>query len=58
MSPSTENGDLLDGVTVHDACRQLELAGADVVGLNCYVGPQMMLPLLERVRAVCKVSTC
>jgi betaine-homocysteine S-methyltransferase len=44
-----------DGVTQEDwtpadACRQLEQAGADVVGLNCGRGPWTMLPLLEEIR--------
>jgi betaine-homocysteine S-methyltransferase len=39
-----------DGVTPEAACRRLEEAGADVVGLNCGRGPWTMLPMLERVR--------
>jgi betaine-homocysteine S-methyltransferase len=46
------NGDeTLDGVPLDEACRRLEEAGADVVGLNCGRGPETMLPLLERIRA-------
>lgn len=41
----------LDGVPLDEACRRLEEAGADVVGLNCARGPGTMLPLLERIRA-------
>ena len=41
----------IDGYELDDACRQLEAAGADVVGLNCSRGPQTMLPILERIRA-------
>jgi betaine-homocysteine S-methyltransferase len=40
-----------EGWTPEDACRRLEEAGADVVGLNCCRGPRTMLPLLERIRA-------
>ncbi len=40
-----------EGWTPAEACKRLEDAGADVVGLNCIRGPQTMLPLLERVRA-------
>jgi betaine-homocysteine S-methyltransferase len=40
-----------DGVDLVDACRALEEAGADVVGLNCARGPATMLPQLERIRA-------
>ncbi|KAL8584382.1 hypothetical protein ACOMHN_032002 [Nucella lapillus] len=43
-----------DEVPIADACRQLEEAGADVVGLNCHRGPETMLPLMEDVRRACK----
>jgi betaine-homocysteine S-methyltransferase len=43
-----------EGWTPEDACKRIEDAGADVVGLNCIRGPQTMLPMLEAVRA--KVS--
>ena len=46
---------MLDGVTVADCVRQLEEAGADVVGLNCGRGPETMIPLLEEIKKVCKV---
>jgi betaine-homocysteine S-methyltransferase len=42
-----------EGWTPEDACRRIEDAGADVVGLNCIRGPRTMLPLVERVRAAC-----
>lgn len=42
---------LRDGVSAPEACRQLEQAGASVVGLNCIRGPGTMLPLLGPVRA-------
>jgi len=47
-----------EGWDVAEACRKLEQAGADVVGLNCARGPKTMLPLLEKiVRAVkCPVA--
>jgi betaine-homocysteine S-methyltransferase len=47
-----------EGWDVAEACRKLEDAGADVVGLNCARGPKTMLPLLEKiVRAVsCPVA--
>jgi len=44
-------GRMRDGVTVTDACKKLEQAGADVVGLNCARGPATTLPLLREVRA-------
>jgi methionine synthase I (cobalamin-dependent) len=40
-----------DGWTIPEACKRLEDAGADVVGMNCIRGPQTMLPLLEEIRA-------
>jgi betaine-homocysteine S-methyltransferase len=40
-----------EGWTAEDACKRLEDAGADVVGLNCSRGPKTMLPLLEAIRA-------
>ena len=42
--------DMREGVSPAEACRRLEAAGADVVGLNCSRGPRTMLPLLEEVR--------
>jgi len=40
-----------DGHTPAEACRRLEAAGADVVGLNCHRGPRTMMPLLREIRA-------
>ena len=40
----------LEGFTPAEACRRLEAAGADVVGLNCIRGPATMLPLLRPIR--------
>src|SRR5919112_6844548 len=44
------HGSAREGTSPAEACRQLEDAGADVVGLNCGRGPATMLPLLEEVR--------
>jgi betaine-homocysteine S-methyltransferase len=41
----------MDGYELDEACKRVEDAGADVVGLNCSRGPATMLPILERVRA-------
>lgn len=41
---------LRDGVQIEEAVKQLEQAGADVVGLNCARGPNTMMPLLKRLR--------
>jgi len=40
----------VDGFEFEEACRRLEAAGADVVGLNCSRGPETMLPIIERIR--------
>jgi betaine-homocysteine S-methyltransferase len=47
---STSDG-TMDGHELVDACRRLEDAGADAVGLNCSRGPRTMLPIVERIRA-------
>jgi len=41
----------IDGYDFDEACKRLEAAGADVVGLNCSRGPETMLPLIEKIRA-------
>jgi hypothetical protein len=46
----------VDGVTVIDACRRLQKAGAAVVGLNCGRGPATMFPVLKGIVENCKVS--
>jgi betaine-homocysteine S-methyltransferase len=43
-----------EGHTAAEACRRLEGAGADVVGLNCHRGPKTMMPLLREIRAAVK----
>jgi betaine-homocysteine S-methyltransferase len=43
-----------DGFSAAEAAKQLEDAGADVVGVNCGRGPRTMLPLLKEVRAAVK----
>jgi betaine-homocysteine S-methyltransferase len=40
-----------DGLSPAEACKRLEDAGADVVGLNCIRGPRTMLPHLEAIRS-------
>jgi betaine-homocysteine S-methyltransferase len=47
--------DMRDGLSPADACRALEDAGADVVGLNCSRGPATMLPLLAPIREAVQV---
>jgi len=43
-----------DGVSVIDTCKELEQRGADVVGMNCFRGPNTMLPYLKDIREVLK----
>ncbi len=40
----------LDGVPLEDAFRQLVDAGADIVGINCFRDPALMMPLAARMR--------
>ena len=41
------------GDPIGEACRRLQDAGADVVGLNCIRGLATMLPLIGEIRAAC-----
>ena len=45
---------LLDGYSVEDSCVRLEEQGADVVGMNCFRGPETMMPHLENIRKAVK----
>lgn len=54
LAPQTDNK-TRDGYTYADACRRLEEAGADCVGLNCNFGPQTIIPAMREIRKVCKV---
>jgi betaine-homocysteine S-methyltransferase len=44
------HGTTRDGLTQAEACKRLEDAGADVVGLNCSRGPTTMLPTIREIR--------
>jgi betaine-homocysteine S-methyltransferase len=48
---SSTGEETVEEVEIVEACRRLDDAGADVVGLNCTRGPDTMLPLIERIRA-------
>ncbi|XP_069101625.1 betaine--homocysteine S-methyltransferase 1-like [Argopecten irradians] len=50
----TVNMDVQDGINIGEACRMLEDAGADVVGLNCGRGPSTIIETLKCVRKACK----
>jgi methionine synthase / methylenetetrahydrofolate reductase (NADH) len=47
-----EDGNSLDGTPPEQFTPVLEALGADVIGLNCSVGPAVMLETLERMAAV------
>tara|TARA_B100000029_G_C17582468_1_gene960039 strand:+ start:1557 stop:2603 length:1047 start_codon:yes stop_codon:yes gene_type:complete len=48
---SIPKGDLTrEGIKPEDACKTMEDLGADVVGLNCYRGPQLTMKLLSKIR--------
>ncbi len=53
LAPMASN-DMQDGVSVVDTCKALEQRGADVVGLNCFRGPETMMPYLKEIRAAVK----
>ncbi|HZE07498.1 MAG TPA: bifunctional homocysteine S-methyltransferase/methylenetetrahydrofolate reductase [Gemmatimonadaceae bacterium] len=40
------------GVTVEDLAQSLDAFGADVIGLNCSVGPQIILDAIEKIALV------
>lgn len=47
-----EDGNTLSGASPEDFARQLETWGADVIGVNCGIGPATVLETLERMAAV------
>jgi betaine-homocysteine S-methyltransferase len=49
----------LEGVVLEEAFKRLEDSGADIVGINCFRDPALMLPLAKRVRDAvsCHVAT-
>ncbi|HXW05021.1 MAG TPA: bifunctional homocysteine S-methyltransferase/methylenetetrahydrofolate reductase [Vicinamibacterales bacterium] len=50
-----EDGNTLDGAAPEMFVPELERYGADVVGLNCSVGPAAMLETIERMARVARV---
>lgn len=42
--------EMADGVGIVETAQRLEQGGADVVGLNCFRGPETMLPWLRQIR--------
>ena len=50
-----QEGNTIYGAKAEDLAIQLERLGADVIGLNCSVGPKPMLDALERIRRVTSI---
>ena len=53
IAPMAENI-MRDGVGVVETMKELEQRGADVVGMNCFRGPETMMPYLREARKVLK----
>ena len=51
-----ENGDTLDGTPPEKFAPELERRGANVIGVNCAVGPAPMLDTIERMAAVTRLK--
>ncbi len=45
------------GESIEECCQQLQDAGADVVGMNCKLGPAEMVALAPRLAGACNVPT-
>ena len=50
-----ESGKLLTGADIPTAAAVVEGLGADVIGLNCGLGPKQMLKLLPQLRDACSI---
>ena len=50
IAPMGENI-MRDNWEIVDTCKELEQLGADVVGMNCFRGPESMMPFLKDIRA-------
>ena len=53
IAPMGENI-MRDGVSILDTCKELEQRGGDVVGMNCFRGPNTMMPYLKEIRKILK----
>lgn len=49
IAPMAENM-MRDNWAIVDTCKELEARGADVVGMNCFRGPETMMPYLRKIR--------
>jgi len=50
LAPMAGNA-MSDGYGIVETAQELEQRGADVVGMNCFRGPETMLPWLREIRA-------
>lgn len=46
-----KRGKTMMGNSVEQVCEELEEAGADAIGMNCSLGPELALPIIEKFRA-------
>jgi len=53
IAPMGENI-MRDQVSIIDTCKELEQRGGDVVGMNCFRGPNTMMPYLKKIRKALK----
>ena len=53
IAPMGENI-MRDGVSIVDTCKKLEQLGGDVVGMNCFRGPNTMMPYIKEIRKTLK----
>lgn len=42
--------EMADGLSIVETAQRLEQAGADVVGMNCFRGPDTLLPWIKQIR--------
>jgi homocysteine S-methyltransferase len=56
QATTEEDGNTLDGVAPESFVPRLEAQGADIVGVNCSVGPAAMLETIERMAQVATVK--
>ena len=42
--------EMADGLSIVETAQRLEQGGADVVGMNCFRGPETMMPWLKQIR--------
>lgn len=48
--PPMASDEMADGMGIVETCQRLEQGGADVVGMNCFRGPETMIGWLRQIR--------